>query len=744
MNPHSLTIEEQRQLVYSSLLRFTSETATLRERVLDRIVLGALIGSTQEAPFRTGAIVGNLCLGSQVLTVRIETVQEALTRLVKQGKVNHTAVRRGDAFYLAESGETELLSVMSSAEGDFSDALQRMLKDTAHLVDFDTAALVCRRFILECFARFGRTIARSVTGHVRPDDLPNLIDTTEAFTTAIEGRTLSAEAMQSVRARCNAFLKSSDQRDQRVKFHLTQSYYFAQLLGFEDSAFNPLRDHVFGDAILYLDTNVIFAGVLQIAETVPLFDELIRLTGRLGISLRVTRITINETRNLAQRKLNELKQALKVLPKEVIQHTSDQFVLAYLDAREKRPTSTPDDIAAPFQDLAQLLTTRWKIEIEDRVEEDLIAEPNAGEVCRIIDEEAQAMRGWGKSQPVQRHDACHYFIVQHERAKGHKAWFLTRDRTLAAAAAKLANPGESHFSLGLIGFLHSISPFVTTPEEEDSLVSVLSKLMTDQVFAVGPMFDASELALLAEFHEDVVATPAEQLLLALDFIKSKTLEGKPYRPEDIPRVSLELRKFLSSSKDEQYQALESERARLAAVAAAESHRRAEAERTISSLRDAENAQTEKVTKAEESARSSERKAHRSQLILRAVLMVLGWAIAATLWLNSHELAVWLLMKYPDFLKVVSLDVGNAVLSGMGVVVAALPTFACVLKLRIRFELRVAILVIIAAVILAISRALNEARLSFLADCLGVAAPFAVLAIAAWKKSKDSGVATFGG
>src|SRR5205085_7821077 len=118
---------------------------------------------------------------------------------------NHTVVRRGAAFYPTEAGETELLSVVSSADSDFRDALQRMLKDTSHLVDFETAASVCRRVILECFARFGRIIARTVTGHAKPEDLPRLIDTADAFSTALHGLKLSPEAIQSIRARCNAF-----------------------------------------------------------------------------------------------------------------------------------------------------------------------------------------------------------------------------------------------------------------------------------------------------------------------------------------------------------------------------------------------------------------------------------------------------------------------------------------------------------------------------------------------------------
>jgi hypothetical protein len=424
MKSGTLSIEDQRQLIYSSLLRYTSETTTLRERVLDRVVLGGLIGSTSEGAFRVGKIVENLRFGNTSLTIRVETVQETLQRLITQEKVRQTEVLKRHAYYLTESANAELSTVVSSAEADFDAALKRMLKDTAHSVEFAVAASICRRFILECFARFGKVIAKTVTGRIRPEELPRILDTRDAFTAALEGHRISPETVESIRARCSSFLKSSDPNDQKVKFHLTQGYYFAQLLGFEDSAFNPLQDHAFAEAILYLDTNVVIVGVLYIAEHSTLFDELITLTKRLGVELRVTRATLNEARHVAHDRLTQITKIIAVVPKAVIEHTDDQFVIAFLNARDNNAALTPDEFMQPFDRLAELLAQRWNITIEDRAEDDVLAGRDIAEVCRIIDEEAEKLR---------------------------------------------------------------------------------------------------------EFHDDVMATPTDQLLLALDYIKSKTLQGKPYR-----------------------------------------------------------------------------------------------------------------------------------------------------------------------------------------------------------------------
>lgn len=730
VNPPDLSIDEQRELVYASLLRYTSETATLRERVLDRVVLGGLIGSSVDSPYRVGSIVSNLRLGENALTIRPETVQESLERLRTNEKIDRTVVRKGVAFYLREAGEEELLSVVSSSSADFREALGRMLKDTAHLVDFELASQICRNCILECFARFGRTIARTVTGRANPEDLPRLINTDAAFKAALGHNQLTAEAIESLKARCHSFLRSSDQRDFRVKFHLTQSYYFAQLLGFEDSVFNPLRDHVFANATIYLDTNVVIVGVLEVAEDVPILDELSRLTKRLGLSLAVTRATINEACRVSEKKVSELNRIAK-LPTHLIECTDDHFVLAYLAAREKRPDVRAEEVVAPFGDLEELFTKKWNVSLDDRVEEDVLIDGRVGDVCKIIDEEAVKIRRGGKSLLVQRHDALHYYIIRNLRSAGGKAWFLSRDRTLLGAAARLAGPTEPQFCIGLIGFLHSISPFITTPEEEDTLATVLGHLVADQVFDVGPVFEAAELALLAEFHEDVVATPPDQLLLALDFIKSTTLQGLPYSEADIPRVSLELRKFLSSSKDEQNRALQTDRARLAGLAETESQRRIEAERTVASLRSQEQYNAGQLAQAEEEARQARSKAHIAQVWLRGLIMVIGVSAGTLLWSYSHTLALAILLQFPPLLDIVSPQTGSVLLNGLGAALAALPTYVLVMALALRAECKIALLAIGGAIILGLSNVLSSARLSFWANTLGVAAPLAALAVGAW-------------
>ena len=67
--------------------------------------------------------------------------------------------------------------------------------------------------------------------------------------------------------------------------------------------------------------------------------------------------------------------------------------------------------------------------------------------------------------------------------------------------------------------------------------------------------------MLIEMHQDVLDTPGDLLIPALDYVKHTVLQGEPYRAESCPRVALGLRTYLASSADEKRRELEEQTAR---------------------------------------------------------------------------------------------------------------------------------------------------------------------------------------
>jgi hypothetical protein len=554
----SLTLEEKRQVLHAALLRYLPEAQPLRERALERVVLIGLLGSSEDQPYRIGQIQRNF--GSGMAEVRVEVIRQVLDRLILAGKVGHKPLNTRQAYYLKPDQYPDLAKAIGDAANLFDAPLRRMLKGTEYLVPYEAGAGICRRFICECFARFGRQIAKTVMGRLSGHDLLQVADARAAFRAAANGKGLSAPALELLEGRCLGFLKSADLEDERLKFYLTQGYYLTQLLGLEGGQFNPLAEQAFAGAIFYLDTNTILPHLLPSDDKRNSFEELSRVAKRIGIELRVTRATINEARLAAYRRLPVINKIMERVPGQLLHRTNDQFLNAYLDAREEQPGLSFERFLEPFDRISAILQEESGVFIDDREEADVIGQQDFSRAAEVIKAKSESCWGRGKGEKVLGHDVCHYALVCEARKSHAKTWFLTNDRSLVQAAIQLADD-QQPFCFSFAGLLQSISPFLTAIEEH-SFADMFSDLITEQVLPMESVYDMQELLVLAEIHEDVQSTPPEQLVEACEYVKASTFHGRQITPADAPLLLLGLRKFLASSADEKSRALAVEAERI--------------------------------------------------------------------------------------------------------------------------------------------------------------------------------------
>ena len=554
----SLSIDAKRQILYAALLQHASEAGSLRERVLDRLVLVSLLGTSSDSPLTIPAIRNHIQVAPGSSSVRTETVQKTVNRLRDANTVDYVLHRKKPSYYLTELGRRQTDDATETAAKLFRPVLASMLRDTRQLCSVNEATQVFRTFVSECFARFGQQIALEVTGGYSKDQLLGAADVNGAFQAATRTVQISEDAESSLRARCIRFLKSNDPHDTRLKFHLTQGYYVTQLLGINTKGFNPLADDAFRDAIFYVDTNVLVRSLLS-DELGRSLHELVRVCRSLKVDVRVTKATIDEMQALVEHRHEELDRLVLLVPNAMVEKTHEDFLEAFLDAKDRDPTVTLDTFFNRFDDIAQKLRS-FGVTIHNQRVSEIIGSQKVKRECDIVREAAQTTRLWAdKSDTVCRHDVAHYLLVAKARKIGRKAWFLTRDKTLGLAASRL-DPGQPAFCFSFAGFLQSVSPFMEAPDVQGSLVDLFSAVLAGEISdpAGESLFDLQELRVISEFHSDVLATPEEDLLPALDYVKSEVLLGKPFREHDHREVALELKKFLSSRSEERLRSLESQ------------------------------------------------------------------------------------------------------------------------------------------------------------------------------------------
>jgi hypothetical protein len=489
---------------------------------------------------------------------------------------------------------------------------------------------------------------------------------------------------------------------------------------------------------------VLLEGIVCADESAQLFDEMATLARRIGIELRVTRATIDEARRVAYNRHPLLRRIEEeAIPRELTERTEDQFVGGFLEARSRNPELTSDEFLGSFDRLPEEVERRG-FYFEDRTADDIIAGRDFSRVTEVMKEAAEDDNG-SKSERVLEHDVCHYVAVQDLRAAGTKAWFLTRDRSLEIAASQLSGD-EPLFAFHLIGFLHSISPFLTTVSEEQPFADVFSDFLSQSLFPMDNLFDATELAIMAEFHSDVMAAPPEKVIQAFDHVKSNTLKGKRYRASDVNAVSLELKKFFTSTRDAQLATTEAERDRLAAERSRLAEEKAE-ERRKREAREAEAARLRGELTGEKEERETEREAAKSRLAAarrqmttqerhfaarqqraRGVIAAGGLAAGAFIWGFNDAIVAVLAQKMPALLSWGQYAVLG--LNAVGALLFCLPAFVFIYHTRWHEHLKTGLYALLILLALVFSRLFTKDEIADLANYFDVVGMGVLLALAA--------------
>ena len=640
--PIEMTTGEQRQILYAALLRYSPEAGSLRDRALDRFVLVALLGSSESEPMTTSQVQSITVLAPKSPGLRTDVIEETLDRLVSSKRAATTPNSRGSSYFLTELGKQHTDEATESAAQLFRPVLKRMLQHTDGLFSPEAGETVCRTFVSECFARFGHQIAKAVAGDLRDDGTFGSANVNGAFEAAIQQVSLSHQAIQTLRSRCNRFLKSMEPEDKDLRFRLAQSYYVVQLLELSPQDFNPLADDAFSGAVFYLDTNIVLNAVRS-DDAAERFHELVNASNSLDIELRVSGATLDEALTVAARRVQDIEKVISTLPRKLLEQTKDEFYLAFQAAREADPSIEPSDFLLRFEELPAFLRD-LNVVIDDRRPEEIVNGRDVERQCRVVSDAAEHIRGYGKSDAVSLHDVCHFLLAQEERRNGRKSWFLTRDRTLSHAAVQLA-PNELPFCFPLVAFLQSVSPFLESPSARHSLVDIFSAVLEGEVGELSgrSLFDMTELRLISELHADVLSVPTDQLIPALDYVKHNLLKGRPYRQEDHTSVALEIKKFLTSSAHEKQQELFVQLEREKQLFATEHTKRAEAEQDAKRLR----GEVERLTKEVGVAEARETARARHQKMLAAALALLGVVFASFCWWFDVVVALGIVDALPN-------------------------------------------------------------------------------------------------
>lgn len=551
----AVSIEEKQKSLYAALIRYSSDTQSLRERSIDHLVLIGLQDTSSSSAVRAGDLRVTIGRGVGTDGIRIEYVQESLERLMLKGYVLKIELHHKPCYYVSENGKCELSGLLEESQKIIMPCIDRMLNDFDSLVDRDLLVGVGKRFIINSFVEYGHSLAQCIIGGAQHTDISRAINAEKIFSKSVNGIKLNGDEREGLYARCCRFIKSQDKKDIEVKFLLTQAYYLAKVFEIDNRDFDPLAEDTFKDAIIYLDSNVVFESIFDNNNN-KYFDELVTAANKLGIKLCLTQETINEMDRVLTSKTPALEKIFNVIPELLYKNTNDHIVQGYIAFLENNPSESPEQFIQSIGDIRTELERKGVIYTEMNIAQDFDSS-ELSELSDVVSLIARETRGYIKSEQVARHDAAHMILVKKNRAAGKKSWFLTKDRTLTDSRLKLGLKRPLIFSLSSL--IQCISPFAQGAQS-DSLFNLFEKVLEDDASLRGVkgLFELSELQIISEYHQDILSTEPEQLTLAFDFVKSSLLNGQEITGKNQHKVSLEIKKFLICSSDEQKIAMQQE------------------------------------------------------------------------------------------------------------------------------------------------------------------------------------------
>lgn len=617
---HSL----RRAVLFSARLRFSSPVQPLREAAIDRIVLQNLALLDEEAYvsreglFDRGAFL--LPDGTEILTV--QQVDEALERLVNVAALEAS----GDgSFRLSDDARIPLEAESQRNQQLFDLVIERHLEGARGGAAQNRDVFIAAVGTL--FAELGEIYARTILGELEKVDfargplVKRILDSIASWP--------GEHDLPAIQTGLVSFIEDLRPDAAHVKWNLAQNYYVAKALGLDQEGL-LLSEEAFGEAEIYLDTNVVIPALEPRARHHRSFMGLASACKAVGAQLTICAPTVQETRSSMANQRDVVEKVVDDVPEELEKRIKGDFFLLARDIRRKEGEVDLDEMFSAYQAPAEILEEKYGVELVD--DEWFTQGQNLGEVqaLKILVNDAWArIAGRPKSDAVALHDALLLGWVGKRRKDepNRLVLLITRDHTLPTI--RLPATGETPRAMMLDAFIQWVSPLVLRGNPNTDFSSIFADAIKYELLPQENFFDPKDFLVFHEMEMSCKELPVEDVEACLLHLRRNMGRLDPRRAEDREKLSAEIHKFLVSPGRKYRQdlgRLEEEKAELerkaaeklaqteADVAAA----RREVEENQSTIKDFE--EKERVAQENAARASLRRSAIRRLVFLSAALL----------------------------------------------------------------------------------------------------------------------------
>ncbi|RKX29517.1 MAG: hypothetical protein DRP46_07020, partial [Candidatus Zixiibacteriota bacterium] len=340
------------------------------------------------------------------------------------------------------------------------------------------------------------------------------------------------------------FFNEEDPEYNEIKWNMAQNYYVAHIIGLDDSG-QLLSKETFGGAIFFLDTNVLIHALEPSARHHHSFNTICTACQRLGASLRVCQITLDELDNVVLSMKKHIPTIINKIPDKTAKKAKGVFIRLYLDELHTKGTVDVDEVFSNFENPSDDLLNIYKIErVDDKWFDTEKNNRHTQSLTDTLKKEYYKRRRQKKSKNAARHDALLLrWIMTVRNEECDNSWFVTLDTSFPPQIGDSSN--NKPLVITLDALLHWLSPIAIDKEQESSAAEIFARAVKYQLLPNERFFETRDFLYLASVEWSCKDLPSADVEECIKYLRVHASELNPSNPLDREKIAHMINKFFS-------------------------------------------------------------------------------------------------------------------------------------------------------------------------------------------------------
>lgn len=536
-------IARKRSILFSARIRFSPETQPVIETAIDKIIeqnlliAGCDIGLTLQEIEEQGAVH----FGGGTPAISRLDMRKSLERLVESERLIASGNHDQKRYMLSEKTMQELWEMQQATERRFSRVVDRLFKNT------DKGSSAYETPFLEClciiFSRLGEVYVRLIKGEVGLDELLRLPSVLRALG-EVKAKYQSIDEVL-LKSAIFSFFRDSDPDYDAIKWNMAQNYYVAKALGLDPSGYLLSRE-MFGNAVFYLDTNVIIHALEPKARHHGSFKSVSRACKKLQIELNVCQISLDELKRVVEDRCEIIARVADQVPDDTAPKVRGIFFQLYREQLASTGTVDFNELFRSFVNPMPVLAQSYEVElIDDAWFAEAESQRETENLVQAIKREYEAKRRRPKKTRPALHDALLLRWIQSEREQGARnTWLVTLDTSLPGFPPQTGAVPVRSLAITLDALLQWISP-IAIQDDADEVAAIFSEAVRYQLLPQESFFDLRDFLVFAEMEWSCRELPAEDVEACIRYLKTNAPNLDPSDPVDREKLARAISKVFA-------------------------------------------------------------------------------------------------------------------------------------------------------------------------------------------------------